>query len=249
MMHDDPPGSTETNRQATVGEPLPWEVSVQMVGLMIVVLLVGLIVAPVDDPFVAFREGRLAAHASAILLAMAGALAFAAFLLQGSERQWRLFWLTCSCAFVFLAFDELMQVHERINSWLNESAHQESPSARGWNDVVVIGYGALAFLFCALAMPEIRRHKAVAVHLALGLILFAAHTVIGSLVAAGGATEVLEESIKVLANTCFALAMLAGLLSVVAARQSQDSPTAASRSAAPRIDLAEPSSRVRVQRA
>ena len=248
-MYDNPPGSDEANRRATVVEPLPWEVSVQMIGLIIVVLLVGLIVAPVDDPFVAFREGRLADHASAILLAMAGALAFAAFLLQGSERIWRLFWLTCSCAFVFLAFDELMQVQERIGWWLNDSDHQGSPGARGWNDVVVIGHGAIAFLFCALAMPEIRRHKGVAVHLALGLALFAGHSVVGSSLPAGGAKEVLEESFKVLANTCFALAMLAGLLSVVAARHPRDPATMTPRTATPLGDLAERSASVPVQQA
>ena len=205
-------------------EPVPWELSVQLLGLMVVVLLLGLVAAPANDPLLAFREGRLSDHASAILLAMAGALAFAAFLLQAPARARRLFWLACACAFVFLAVDELTQFHDRFGNWLSGANLARPETLPRWNEVVVTSYGAMALLFCALAMPEIRQHKSVAGHLALGLVFLAGYAVAGSVFGAGALKEFTEELCKVLANTCFAIAMLGGLLSVAAARHDPMAP-------------------------
>lgn len=200
-------------------EPMPWELSAQLIGAMIVVLLLGLLSAPADDPMVLFREGRLGQHTSAILLAMAAALAFAAFLVQAPARARRLFWLVCACSFMFLAFDELMQLHVRISWWLADANLARPESLPRWDETIVTAYCALALLFCAFAMPEIRRHKSVASHLALGLVFFAGYAVAGSVSTNASVIEFAEVSCKVLANACFAIAMLAGLLSVVTAHR------------------------------
>lgn len=222
-------------------EPMPWELSAQLIGAMIVVLLLGLLSAPADDPMVLFRDGRLGQHTSAILLAMAAALAFAAFLVQASARARRLFWLVCACAFMFLAFDELMQLHVRITWWLADANLARPDSLPRWDETIVTAYCALALLFCAFAMPEIRRHKSVASHLALGLVFFAGYAVAGSLSSSAAVVEFAEVSCKVLANACFAIAMLAGLLSVVTAHR-HPSPGEAGTGHAPKsagLDLAE----------
>jgi len=192
---------------------LPWEMSVQLLGLMVVVLLLALLVAPLNDPFAPFREGRFAGHASAIVLTMAAAFAFAAFLLHAPARTWRLFWLVCACAFVFLALDELLLVREQVGAWLTGIPSRGAAGGSGQSNVIVSAYGAMALLFTALAIPEIRASKGVAVHLAVGMGFFVAHAVLRTFVAPSELRLVLEESCKVLANTCFALAMLAGLLS------------------------------------
>jgi hypothetical protein len=211
------PESSEVRALPVPEEPVPWELSLQLLGLMVVVLLLGLVVAPTNDPLASFRDGRLADHASAILLGMAGALAFAAFLLQASARVRRLFWLVCACAFVFLAFDELMQFHERLEWWLSDAHLARPESLPRWNDVIVTSYGAMALLFCALAMPEIRQHRSVAIHLALGLLFFAGYAAAGATIETETVREFTEEMCKVLANTSFAIAMLAGLLSIARA--------------------------------
>ena len=198
---------------------VPWELSVQLLGAMVVVLLLGLIVAPPEDPLATFHRGRLATNVSAILLAMAGALATASYLIQPPERVRRLFWLACACTFTFLALDELMQFHVRLEAWLTGAQLARPDSLPRWNGVIICGYGAMALLFCALALPEIRRHRAVAAHLALGLMFFSIHLTADLLFSAALVREFVQELCKVLANTCFAIAMLGGLLSVAAAHR------------------------------
>lgn len=220
------------------GAPVPWELSLQLLGAMVVVLLLGLIVAPPEDPLATFHHGRLATNVSAILLAMAGALATASYLLQPPVRVRRLFWLACACTFTFLALDELMQFHVRLEEWLTGAQLARPDSLPRWNGVIVCGYGAMALLFCALALPEIRRHRAVAAHLALGLLFFSIHLTADLLFPAALVREFVQELSKVLANASFAIAMLGGLLSVAAAHRALHPAAAEAEAAADEPHLA-----------
>ena len=97
---------------------------------------------------------------SAIFLASASAFSLASFVVLVRARD-RHIWLsaTMACGFAFLAFDELLEFHERTGRFFER--HMDSGLFRNWNDVFVILYGVAALLIIAALLPNLMRFRMV----------------------------------------------------------------------------------------
>ena len=168
-------------------------------------------------PHKQFLERGSVTAMSAIFLAMASGLALACFILRFKSKDFgRWFWLLLFLGFLFLALDELLQFHERVGIIISKSIVGPTTSFRSWDDVIVIGYGVVALVPLVVFLPEVLRFFRVAELLGVGLGLYATTTAIDSLVLGSASSKVIpEESVKLLSDGFFALALLAALLAMV----------------------------------
>lgn len=193
-----------------------------------------------------FDEGGAIDILSALFLVMAGAFAWACFLLRARDRDmlrardrdwggW--FWLLLSVGFLFLALDEMLEFHERFDGWIRNTWVGWPPLFRNWNDVIVIGYGVAGLALLVTFRSEILRLPRAAALLGLGGLFYVMHTGIDSLVSGSPMKTVVEESAKLTATAFFALAMLAAFMALLASMRSDTGAAPSSedqRSIAPR---------------
>lgn len=181
--------------------------------------------APEGDIDYHFRDEKGGITAlSAILLAIAGGFAGVShFLTEKDHLLKKIFWLFCLAAFIFFAWDELMQVHEFLGQWIRDSLMGSSQIFRNWNDLVVILYGFAAFVFFLYFLPTIISYPMLIEILVIGFLFYITHTAIDSLaVERTSLSIILEESCKLLSSASFACAMFVGLLgNIVIYRSSQ----------------------------
>lgn len=183
--------------------------------LLAVIIILTLKVASEGDVDYHFREERGAITAiSAIFLAIASGLAGSSFYLSDKEyKPNQVFWLLNMLAFGFLAWDELMQEHERYGQWIRDSLMGSSQIFRNWNDFIVILYGIAALIYFASFLPTIISYPKFIEVLAIAFIFYIIHTAIDSLtVERTSVSVILEETCKVFSSAYFASAMFIGLL-------------------------------------
>ena len=189
-------------------------------------VVVAYLSAPAHQPDRYFEEGQAVDVMSALFLVMAGTFAWACFLLSGhADSVRRAFWLLLAVGFLFVALDELLEIHESLDQWVLRAWLGWPPLFRNWNDVIVLSYGLAGGAFLVAFRHEVRRHPGVVPMLVLGALCYALHTGIDTLIAESARKTVVEESAKLAATAFFALAMLAGFLSV--ARSARNRPGAA----------------------
>ena len=191
--------------------------------LVVVYLIVSVVLVPTGKvPEFNFVDERgTVTVLSALLLAIASGFAFVAFLISaGDAWRHRLFWLVVAGAVGFLAFDELLQFHERVGRRLDRvdtlrSMVDQTP-IRNWNDVVVIMYGIPAFAVGLYFWPSAIRFSRVFEFLCVAAVFYVLHTAIDSVVEPRTTLSViLEESSKVFTALFLAIASLDGLLCLV----------------------------------
>jgi hypothetical protein len=168
-----------------------------------------------------FFEGGAVTVFSAIMLAMAAGLSAIAFYIRAhSFRFVTLLWLALAAGFGFLAFDELLQFHEKAGRAIFDTQFGEPGLFRKWNDVIVIAYGLVLMPVVAVFYKEFLRCRAFVVLFALGFVFYALHTGIDSYVLNEGPTKTIpEETCKLLsvyflfaATSAHLLALLSDLL-------------------------------------
>lgn len=200
--------------------PTGWLVALMVVGLVIYILI-AILIAPDGHPEYHFdKESGIITVFSAILLAMASGFAGTCFLLKHNNTDWlRFFWLLTAFGFLFFAFDELLEFHERLGGLIERSTVGHIQTFRNWNDVVVIGYGIVAIPILIYFLPEILRLPKVAEMLAVAFSCYGIHTIIDSTQTRTNLSIILEESAKLFSSAFFALSMLIGILTIVAWRR------------------------------
>ena len=165
------------------------------------------------------REGSPVDMLSTTFLGTGASLAGVA-LVVGRQWRMRLFWLLCAVASVFLMLDERLQLHEQGRHLIGGATWGDVPfGMRNWNDVIMLGYGAVALVLGLLSLPAFFRHRRVRSLLTIGFGFFVVHTAIDMSFDAGALKDVFEESFKLLAGASFMLAFLnAALIEIEALR-------------------------------
>jgi Ca2+/Na+ antiporter len=161
---------------------------------------------------------------SSLMLAGAGFWAgtVAAFV-DADRRQHRWVWWVLAAGFLFLAFDELAEFHERVGTWLNRWGNPGG--FRSWNDVIVIGYGVVAVPLAAWLSSRLLRWPWVMEMFAVATAFYLMHTFVDSV--SQPPTEmsmVLEESFKILCGTFLMLGALLGLVGTLHREHEQTRP-------------------------
>ncbi len=110
------------HRRQIATQPTGWLVALMVVGLAIYILF-AILSAPDGRPEYHFdKERGIITVFSAILLAMASGFAGTCFLLKHNNIDWlRFFWLLTAFGFLFFAFDELLEFHERLGGLIERS--------------------------------------------------------------------------------------------------------------------------------
>lgn len=199
-------------RRARTSHPMGWTAAVVLV-LVAGWTLLSIARGTDEIPEKQFLEDGSMTIAAALLLAMASALSWAVFLLAEGRGRW--FWCIAGAGFLFLALDEQLEFHETIGDLLDVSAVGPSMIFRNWNDLIVIGYGAVALGLTVAFLPEILRYPMHAEFLAIGFSFYVAHTAVDMLVPGVGSIKTMfEETPKLFADAFFFLGMLAALRAV-----------------------------------
>ena len=160
-----------------------------------------------------FQEGGAVTALSAIYLASACGLAIAANLIhRRAEGRHQWFWTILAGGLAFLAFDELLQFHERVDRLVIERLLPEA-GFQSWNDLIVVIYGLVAVLIMFFLLPALLKYRMVPELFAVAFIFYAIHTLIDSVQTTSTLTSiVLEESAKLVSVAFLALGTLAGFL-------------------------------------
>lgn len=159
-----------------------------------------------------FQEGGMIAALSVVCLALGAGLALAAALIRFRTRgKYDNLWLIVAAGFLFLAFDEVLQFHERADRLVFEKII--SPEIfQNWNDLIVAAYGGVALLVMAALLPRILSYRAVPETFAAAFVFYAIHTLIDSMqTSATLQSQIFEESAKAFSVVFLALGALAGL--------------------------------------
>jgi hypothetical protein len=175
-------------------------------------VVVAMVVAPEYDPTKQFQEGGMITALSSLMLAAAAMAAAATFYVK--IRQPHAFavwvWLGLAAGLAFLALDDLIMIHEKVDALISRQASGGPAYFRSWNDLVVLAYGLAAVGVVALFARELWKPALVVEFLASGFAFYALHTGIDMAVAEPTAFSVIvEESAKVIASSQFLLAMVA----------------------------------------
>ena len=128
------------------------------------------------------------------------------------RRIW--FWLVMTVSFAFLAFDELLQFHERIGRVVERIA---APGIfRSWDDIIVIAYGVVALPALIAFLPSLIRYRMVFEMFAVAFVFYGIHTLIDSTSEPPTAVSViLEESAKLYCGAFLALGAFVGFIGVL----------------------------------
>ncbi|MDH3530024.1 MAG: hypothetical protein OEQ28_10695 [Acidobacteriota bacterium] len=160
-----------------------------------------------------FQEGGAVTALSAIYLTLSCAFAYAANLIHFRKTgSHQILWLILAAGFAFLAFDELMQFHERFGRIVIDRIIPRT-FFRNWNDAIVILYGFIALPIMVLLLPKILKYRMVIELFAVSFAFYVIHTAIDSIVDPPTLTSnILEESAKLFSTAFMFLGAYAGLL-------------------------------------
>lgn len=186
-------------------------------------LIASLFIRPLEEPTFHFKESGAITAISTLLLSMSAGLSFAILALQRHESfRVRATWLLMTTGFVFLAFDEHAELHERIGGLFDPAVFTATYGLPDPNDLIVIVYGIAAIPFALFALPEITRARHSIPLLSLAMIFFVIHTGIDSIdIEDEPFWFIAEETAKIISVTLIFIAMLSLLLVHVRNMQSK----------------------------
>jgi hypothetical protein len=187
---------------------------VTVAGCTLVYIILAMFLVPLDEPreyqFVS-EDGAITAL-SAIFLASASAFSLSTMtvlILKRDLHKW--VWLVLAFGFAFLAFDELLQFHERVGSLVERFS--SSGTFRNWNDIIVIIYGILALPMLIVMLPGLLRWRMVLEIFAIAFLFYMIHTLIDSISEPRTTVSViLEESAKLLSGACLMVGAFIGFI-------------------------------------
>lgn len=162
----------------------------------------------------ASERGAITAF-SGVLLALASAFSLGTVLLKVRKgEKCHCVWFVLTLVFLFLAFDELLLIHEIIGARLGEG--RDAGAFKSWNDVVVIAYGMAAVPLGAFYFSELLRYKMVIELFVVGFLFYIGHTYIDSAFHAPTPRSIIiEESCKLFSVGFLAIGSFVGFLEVL----------------------------------
>ena len=175
------------------------------------------IVVPGDKaPDFNFQEGGAITALSAVYLSLACGFSIACALIYkkvNASINW--LWVILALGFGFLAFDELLQFHERFDRLVFERLISKDIFS-GWNDAIVVMYGVIAIPVMIVLLPKILKYRMVLELFALSFCFYFVHTFIDSVQEeATFSIVVVEESAKLFSVAFLALGSFVGLMNVI----------------------------------
>ncbi|WP_341212308.1 hypothetical protein [uncultured Limimaricola sp.] len=173
-----------------------------------------------------FRESGIVTYTSAALLALTAAtsLRIGRLRREGAGWSWRdprIVWLAIGLGFVWLALDDLAQIHENLDRLLHRLAGiEETPLTDRLDDLIILAYGLIGAGVMWACRSELRRFPQMLGWLATGAALLVLQVAIDALLndaswvlfsgfsaarpdLAHDLGEILEESVKLLAEAAF----------------------------------------------
>ncbi len=174
------------------------------------------VVPPGKPPDFNFQEEGAMTALSMLYLSMACSFAIGSNLIHiraKGRHQW--VWTILALGFAFLAFDELLQFHERFGRIVID---QIIPRMffRNWNDAIVVIYGVIAVPVMLMLLPGLLRYRKVFELFVIAFIFYAIHTFIDSTQEPATLTSIIfEESAKLFSVAFLAMASFTGLLTNV----------------------------------
>lgn len=119
-----------------------------------------------------YREGSIGTHISILLLSLIALTSFQIFL----HRQKRVIWLLISLGFVFLAFDDGLLIHERLDKALHRLLDIRQTKLTDRLDDALIGlYGLIGAFFMYRYREEILQYKVLLRYLGMGFAILAVY--------------------------------------------------------------------------
>jgi hypothetical protein len=202
-----------TKRSEAVLPGVIWLIPVVFIFTLLFCLF-SVYIVPSDKPAdFNFQEGGTITAMSAIYLTLAAGFALAANLINirwTGKQNW--LWTILFLGFAFLAFDELMQFHERFDTLVMERLLPDI-QFKGWNDLVVILYGVAAVPIMFLLLPKLLKYRHMLEIFIVGFVFYTIHTFIDSVQETATFTIVIfEESAKLLSVSFLSLGSLMGLI-------------------------------------
>ncbi len=193
--------------------------AVALYGFVLLYCLAWALLGPASKPDLFFNEGGPIDGLSTILFTTAAVTAWIVFwLVRGSGTPVAWFWLASAAGLAFFAIDDRFQLHERFDDDWMEPAFGAAPLGfRNWNDIAVLGYGAVALVMLAVALPAILRYRQTAVFLGVAFLCYGTHSFIDSMFRRVPAKEITEEIFKVLTGASLVMAYLQAALAAGAA--------------------------------
>ncbi len=149
--------------------------------LCIDLLLWGIAVVIGETPASYMGEGKFITWLSAAQLIGTG-LFLGWIYWQKKQKPWSLkasstIWLMMAVGFVFLAIDDLAQVHENMDKWIHLALGiQENNWTDRLDDLVIVTYGLIGLGFFIRYREELWAYRAWWPYLALGVSLFIFNT-------------------------------------------------------------------------
>ena len=187
--------------------------AVALYGFVLLYCLLWALLGPASRPDLFFNEGGPIDGLSTILFTTAAVTAWIVFwLVRGSGTPAAWFWLASAGGLAFFAIDDRFQLHERFGDWMEPAFGAAPLGFRNWNDIAVLGYGAVGLVLLAAALPAILRYRQTAVFLMVAFLCYGTHTFIDSTVRRAPAKEISEEIFKLLTGASLVMAYLQGTL-------------------------------------
>jgi len=150
--------------------------------------------------------------ASAFLLVAAATFVFSVQTIEkriAGQKTWP--WMLLTFGFLFLAVDEVFQVHEIIGKIME--GYSGAGPFRSWNTAMVVLYGFIAVPIGWLVFPYMLRVRAMPELMLTAFLFYTAHTLIDSLVTESSSlTHVVEESFKLFCSGYLALSSYAAFV-------------------------------------
>ena len=121
---------------------------------------VGLGLGDLDNQF---RESGIVTYTSAALLALTAAMSLRIGRLRRAGAGWswrdpRIVWLAIGLGFVWLALDDLAQIHENLDRLLHRLAGiEETPLTDRLDDLIILAYGLIGAGVMWACRSELRR--------------------------------------------------------------------------------------------
>ena len=149
----------------------------------------------------------------------------------GGWREASLLWALIAAGFLFLAVDELVQIHEQIDQWIHALLRiKETAISDRLDDLIVAGYAVIGFSVLFVYRREFRLLRGDVSLVLLGCVLLLAMIVMDVLFRSGLVSAV-EESFKLFSETAFLAAFYSAYRRRAASRRapwrgSRPSPSA-----------------------
>ena len=145
--------------------------------------------------------------AGAPFLVLAGFFGIWAWLRLRRRRAGATYWLAVGLGLIYLAFDDIIGVHERIGRGVWTQGDHIPLGFKHFDDVIVLGYGLGGLLLTARFLGELLRHRAVAMPFGMALVASAVGVAFDATNPLDDYTQFVEEPAELLAALSFAFAL------------------------------------------